>query len=50
MTGSGKTTFVSKVTGRSDLKIGHSLTSCALPLAVLGTGGTQTNFDLSFFD
>lgn len=30
MTGSGKTTFISKVTGRTDLQIGHDLTSCTL--------------------
>lgn len=28
MTGSGKTTFISKVSGRNDLNIGHDLTSC----------------------
>lgn len=28
VTGSGKTTFVSKATGRSDLEIGHSIDSC----------------------
>ncbi|KAF2966798.1 hypothetical protein GQX73_g6799 [Xylaria multiplex] len=32
MTGSGKTTFISKVTGRGDLNIGHSLTSCGSSL------------------
>ena len=28
MTGVGKSTFISKLTGRSDVKIGHSLESC----------------------
>ncbi|KAJ3558522.1 hypothetical protein NPX13_g9688 [Xylaria arbuscula] len=37
MTGSGKTTFVSKVTGRLDLKIGHSLTSCTRDIEVIET-------------
>ncbi|KAI1734051.1 P-loop containing nucleoside triphosphate hydrolase protein [Xylaria scruposa] len=37
MTGSGKTTFVSKVTGRRDLKIGHSLTSCTRDIEVIET-------------
>lgn len=35
MTGSGKTTFISKVTGRTDLNIGHSLTSCAFSIRFL---------------
>ncbi|KAI1498125.1 P-loop containing nucleoside triphosphate hydrolase protein [Biscogniauxia marginata] len=37
MTGSGKTTFISKVTGRSDLEIGHSLTSCTRDIQVVKT-------------
>ncbi|KAI0503403.1 P-loop containing nucleoside triphosphate hydrolase protein [Xylaria bambusicola] len=37
MTGSGKTTFISKVTGRPDLKIGHSLTSCTRDIEVIET-------------
>ncbi|KAI1631490.1 P-loop containing nucleoside triphosphate hydrolase protein [Biscogniauxia mediterranea] len=37
MTGSGKTTFISKVTGRSDLAIGHSLTSCTRDIQVIET-------------
>ncbi|TRX92169.1 hypothetical protein FHL15_007036 [Xylaria flabelliformis] len=37
MTGSGKTTFVSKVTGRRDLKIGHSLTSSTRDIEVIET-------------
>ncbi|KAI8945752.1 P-loop containing nucleoside triphosphate hydrolase protein [Xylaria longipes] len=37
MTGSGKTTFISKVTGRRDLKIGHSLTSCTQDIEVIET-------------
>ncbi|KAI1170335.1 P-loop containing nucleoside triphosphate hydrolase protein [Nemania sp. FL0916] len=37
MTGSGKTTFISKVTGRTDLKIGHSLTSCTQDIEVIET-------------
>ncbi|KAI1111284.1 P-loop containing nucleoside triphosphate hydrolase protein [Nemania sp. NC0429] len=37
MTGSGKTTFISKVTGRTDLKIGHSLTSCTRDIEVIET-------------
>ncbi|KAI1747069.1 P-loop containing nucleoside triphosphate hydrolase protein [Xylaria castorea] len=37
MTGSGKTTFISKVTGRRDLKIGHSLTSCTRDIEVIET-------------
>jgi hypothetical protein len=30
MTGAGKTTFISKASGRNDLEIGHSLDSCML--------------------
>ena len=30
VTGAGKTTFVSKCTGNSDLVIGHGVESCAL--------------------
>ncbi|KAI1266033.1 P-loop containing nucleoside triphosphate hydrolase protein [Xylariaceae sp. FL1019] len=37
MTGSGKTTFISKVTGRTDLKIGHDLTSCTQEVQVVET-------------
>ncbi|KAI1770793.1 P-loop containing nucleoside triphosphate hydrolase protein [Hypoxylon cercidicola] len=37
MTGSGKTTFISKVTGRPDLKIGHDLTSCTQEIQVVET-------------
>ncbi|KAI0438339.1 P-loop containing nucleoside triphosphate hydrolase protein [Xylaria telfairii] len=37
MTGSGKTTFISKVTGRRDLKVGHSLTSCTRDIEVIET-------------
>ncbi|KAI8626398.1 P-loop containing nucleoside triphosphate hydrolase protein [Xylariaceae sp. FL1651] len=37
MTGSGKTTFISKVTGRKDLNIGHSLTSCTRDIDVIET-------------
>ncbi|KAI0905334.1 P-loop containing nucleoside triphosphate hydrolase protein [Ustulina deusta] len=37
MTGSGKTTFISKVTGREDLNIGHSLTSCTRDIEVIET-------------
>ncbi|KAI0536361.1 P-loop containing nucleoside triphosphate hydrolase protein [Xylaria digitata] len=37
MTGSGKTTFISKVTGRGDLNIGHSLTSCTRDIEVIET-------------
>ncbi|KAI1382350.1 P-loop containing nucleoside triphosphate hydrolase protein [Hypoxylon crocopeplum] len=37
MTGSGKTTFISKVTGRTDLKIGHGLTSCTQEIQVVET-------------
>ncbi|KAH7325059.1 P-loop containing nucleoside triphosphate hydrolase protein [Stachybotrys elegans] len=37
MTGSGKTTFISKVTGRTDLKIGHDLTSCTRDIEVIET-------------
>ncbi|KAI3317705.1 P-loop containing nucleoside triphosphate hydrolase protein [Xylariaceae sp. AK1471] len=37
MTGSGKTTFISKVTGRRDLNIGHSLTSCTRDIEVIET-------------
>ncbi|KAI1147007.1 P-loop containing nucleoside triphosphate hydrolase protein [Nemania diffusa] len=40
MTGSGKTTFISKVTGRTDLNIGHSLTSCTRDIEVI-----ETNID-----
>lgn len=43
MTGSGKTTFISKVTGRTDLKIGHDLTSCTQDIQVVdGTINGQT--------
>ena len=28
VTGAGKTTFISKATGKSDLEIGHGLVSC----------------------
>ncbi|KAJ4390796.1 hypothetical protein N0V93_004394 [Gnomoniopsis smithogilvyi] len=37
MTGSGKTTFISKVTGRVDLQIGHDLTSCTRDIQVVET-------------
>ncbi|KAI1823477.1 P-loop containing nucleoside triphosphate hydrolase protein [Xylaria intraflava] len=37
MTGAGKTTFISKVTGRTDLKIGHSLTSCTRDIETIET-------------
>ncbi|KAK2613380.1 hypothetical protein N8I77_000298 [Diaporthe amygdali] len=37
MTGSGKTTFISRVTGRTDLKIGHDLTSCTRDIQVIET-------------
>ncbi|KAK7968794.1 P-loop containing nucleoside triphosphate hydrolase protein [Apiospora saccharicola] len=37
MTGAGKTTFISKVTGRTDLEIGHSLTSCTRDIQVIET-------------
>ncbi|KAF3767957.1 P-loop containing nucleoside triphosphate hydrolase protein [Cryphonectria parasitica EP155] len=37
MTGSGKTTFISKVTGRDDLQIGHDLTSCTRDIQVVET-------------
>ncbi|KAI3326528.1 P-loop containing nucleoside triphosphate hydrolase protein [Xylariaceae sp. AK1471] len=37
MTGSGKTTFISKVTGRQDLNIGHNLTSCTQDIEVIET-------------
>ncbi|KAK7697663.1 hypothetical protein SLS64_013293 [Diaporthe eres] len=37
MTGSGKTTFISKVTGRTDLQIGHDLTSCTRDIQVIET-------------
>ncbi|KAK8043788.1 hypothetical protein PG994_012626 [Apiospora phragmitis] len=39
MTGAGKTTFISKVTGRTDLEIGHSLTSC---MHALTHGSTES--------
>lgn len=35
MTGSGKTTFISKASGRDDLKIGHDLTSCTRDIRVV---------------
>ncbi|KFA80566.1 hypothetical protein S40288_09586 [Stachybotrys chartarum IBT 40288] len=46
MTGSGKTTFISKVTGRSDLKIGHDLTSCTRDIKAIDTkiGDTIVRF------
>ncbi|OTB09449.1 hypothetical protein M426DRAFT_316001 [Hypoxylon sp. CI-4A] len=46
MTGSGKTTFISKVTGRTDLKIGHGLTSCTQEIQVAETvlGGRVVRF------
>ncbi|EPS42277.1 hypothetical protein H072_3744 [Dactylellina haptotyla CBS 200.50] len=34
MTGAGKTTFISKATGKSDLLIGHSLESCTREISV----------------
>ncbi|KAI1814268.1 P-loop containing nucleoside triphosphate hydrolase protein [Poronia punctata] len=37
MTGSGKTTFISKVTGRNDLKIGHGLKSCTQDIQMVET-------------
>lgn len=37
MTGSGKTTFISKATGLTDLKIGHDLTSCTSEITVHST-------------
>ena len=37
MTGSGKTTFISKATGRDDLRIGHDLTSCTQEIQVIET-------------
>ncbi|KAI0385083.1 P-loop containing nucleoside triphosphate hydrolase protein [Hypomontagnella monticulosa] len=37
MTGSGKTTFISKVTGRTDLQIGHGLASCTQEIQVIET-------------
>lgn len=37
MTGSGKTTFISKATNRTDLKIGHDLTSCTQEIQVYTT-------------
>ena len=37
MTGSGKTTFISQVTGNKDLKIGHDLTSCTQGIQVIET-------------
>jgi len=37
MTGSGKTSFISKVTGRNDLKIGHDLLSCTQEIQVVDT-------------
>ncbi|RYP48019.1 hypothetical protein DL768_006010 [Monosporascus sp. mg162] len=37
MTGSGKTTFISRVTGRTDLKIGHDLNSCTQDIEVVET-------------
>ncbi|KAI0407303.1 hypothetical protein F4802DRAFT_49583 [Xylaria palmicola] len=45
MTGSGKTTFISKVTGAKDLEIGHSLTSCTFSLggsSLVGPTDTST--------
>lgn len=37
MTGSGKTTFISKATGRTDLKIGHDLASCTQDVQLFKT-------------
>ncbi|RDL31499.1 p-loop containing nucleoside triphosphate hydrolase protein [Venustampulla echinocandica] len=34
VTGAGKTTFISKATGRTDLKIGHGLSSCTQDISV----------------
>ncbi|KAK6506841.1 hypothetical protein TWF481_005301 [Arthrobotrys musiformis] len=34
MTGAGKTTFISKATGKTDLKIGHDLESCTREISV----------------
>ncbi|KAF3086796.1 hypothetical protein TWF569_000409 [Orbilia oligospora] len=46
MTGAGKTTFISKVTGKSDLVIGHSLESCTREVSVHETkiGETTVRF------
>ncbi|KAF3219833.1 hypothetical protein TWF679_010289 [Orbilia oligospora] len=46
MTGAGKTTFISKVTGKSDLGIGHSLESCTREVSVHETkiGETTVRF------
>lgn len=37
MTGSGKTTFIANATGRTDLKIGHNLTSCTQEIQIIET-------------
>ncbi|RFU75387.1 p-loop containing nucleoside triphosphate hydrolase [Trichoderma arundinaceum] len=37
MTGSGKTTFIANATGRTDLKIGHDLTSCTQEIQIVET-------------
>ncbi|KAJ2986131.1 hypothetical protein NUW58_g5172 [Xylaria curta] len=46
MTGSGKTTFISKVTGRKDLKVGHNLTSCTRDIEVIETKIEISDFRL----
>ncbi|KAL7805254.1 P-loop containing nucleoside triphosphate hydrolase protein [Trichoderma aethiopicum] len=37
MTGSGKTTFIANATGRTDLQIGHTLTSCTQEIQIIET-------------
>ncbi|KAK6349606.1 hypothetical protein TWF696_005890 [Orbilia brochopaga] len=46
MTGAGKTTFISKATGKKNLKIGHSLESCTRDISVHSTkiDGTIVHF------
>ncbi|KAL7950684.1 P-loop containing nucleoside triphosphate hydrolase protein [Trichoderma barbatum] len=37
MTGAGKTTFIANATGRTDLRIGHNLTSCTQEIQIIET-------------
>ncbi|KAK1833478.1 P-loop containing nucleoside triphosphate hydrolase protein [Podospora conica] len=53
VTGAGKTTFISRATGRTDLEIGHGIDSCTqdvIPVAFTLDGQPVTLFDTPGFD
>jgi len=53
VTGAGKTTFVSRATGRSDLVIGHGIDSCTqdvIPISYMLDGKEVTLIDTPGFD